>query len=480
MNLQVANTIPDGEIKKQSSYDQQGYLFYWNDNIYRAIYPGAEKAILGLFDCGLIDELEKQGLFPRTEKTEFQTSDCSLVLWHETIPAPSLPTEWSFSMLKDAAEAILRVNIIARKYGYQTIDAHGFNILFHRGRPLYVDIGSFIKVENDFNCDKPGWRPYHEFMRFFYGPLKMWGKGESFFARHALHGSQMPMVSYWRHRNPLFRLVPASLLSKFEKYYYKYKALNTVSKKSFLQMATSSKLQKKVASFIQGLANRKMLWFSSVNLERLAKKIDGLKQPKIPSSWANYHDQVELGDRFKTILSKIEEYDISSVLDMAGNAGFLSRRVAELPSIDYVVCADYDENAIDTLYRNLKKEPLDVCPTVLSFSIAISDTKLPSATDRLKCDAVMALALTHHLILTQGLTVNFIFERLKSFSKKYVFVEFMPMGHYSSAHKLTPEVPSWYTLDWYRENFENYFTLLYEQELDINRILLIGEIKEDA
>lgn len=478
MTQQTCDVIPINEIKKHSSYDPQGYLFYWNDEIYRAIYPSSKKDIIELFECGLIDELINAGLFPKTKKTDFQTDDCPLVLWHEKIPAPSLPAEWSFSMLQDAAKAILMVNIIARRYGYQTIDAHGFNVLFRRGKPLYVDIGSFVKIEKDFNCSKPGWRPYHEFMRFFYGPLKMWGHGEPFFARHALHGIQMPMVSYWRHRHPLLRFFPASLLSKFEKFYYKYKALNTIAMESFLQMASTSELQKRVARLIQGLAKKKMLWFSSVNLERLHKKIDRMKRPRIPSPWENYHDEAALGKRFTSITDRIKQYDIKNVLDMAGNAGFLSRHIALHTPVDYVVCADYDENAIDTLYQRMKEEQLNVCPTVLSFAASVSDSKLPNATQRLKCDAVLALAITHHLLLTQGLTVSFIFERLKSYSKRYVFVEFMPMGLYSSTHKLTPEVPSWYTLDWFRENFQKHFHLLDEQELGVNRVLLIGEIKD--
>ena len=469
--------IPENEYKRHASSDLQGYVFTWKGDIYRAIYPAAGEAISELFECGLIQELVDQGLFPGTEVTNYETRDCPMVLRHEIIPVATLPSEWSFSMLRDAAIAVLRVNQIAKRYGYQTIDAHGFNVMFYRGRPLFVDLGSFIRIENDFHCSKPGWRPYGEFMRFFYGPLKLWSTGESYFARHALHGIQMPMTSYWRFRHFLLRLIPLSILNRFEFYYYKYKTLNTVPMEEFLQMASSSSFQKWGARLVLWLSRKKLLWFSSVNLEKLERKTARIKKPRVPTKWAHYHSDTKIGKRFEYITNFIKERDIKTVLDMAGNAGFLSRNIVQNSAVEHVICADYDENAIDSLYCRQKEENLAIYPVVLDFSISVSDSKLKDVLQRFKSDAVLALALTHHLILTQGLTVDFILNRLKGFGKKYVLVEFMPLGHYSSVHKMTPEIPSWYTLEWFRKHFLNHFKLLHEQELDLNRVLFVGEIQ---
>lgn len=470
------NIISENQITKHLSYDSKGYIFDWNGKIYRAIYASYEKDIMELFQCGLIDELTNNDLFPRTEITKYKTVDCNLVIQHDKISVHTLPSEWSFSMLKDAALTTISVNIIARKYNYQTLDAHGFNILFHRGAPIYIDIGSFVKIENEFFCTKFGWRPYGEFMRSFFAPLKMWSLRESYFARHALYGEQIPMTTFWRFRSRFLRMIPIKWLMKFDFIYYKYKSLNTIPVGKFQRMASVSDSRKKIAKFVMWLARNKLLLFSSVDLEKLSCRIKKISKPRTPTVWANYHKETKNSDRYRFILSAIKKYKIRTLLDMAGNAGFLAYLINENCNVEHVICFDYDENAIDDLYDNIKDKKTTIVPCLQDFRISIMDTNFKTAHERFKSDAVVALALTHHLILSQGLTLDFIMARLRCFSCKYVFVEFMPLGLYDSRIGTIPVVPSWYKIDWFREGFEKYFTLLEEKELDANRILLIGKI----
>lgn len=468
-------TIPLSETQRHSSYDPQGYLFRWNDALYRAIRPGFEEKVTTLFECGLVEELVSLGLFPKSEITGFSCGDCSLVIRHEKVPVVTLPFEWSFSMLKEAAKTVLEVNMIARKYGYQTLDAHGFNVLFFHGRPLFVDLGSFIKIEHDFNCARPGWRPYGEFIRFFLTPLKLWSQGYSFFARHSLHGDQVPQYHVWRLRNPLLRFVPARMLQRFEFLSHRYRALNTVKMAEFLEFVSLSDFKVKAGNVILALAKRKLLWFSGVNLQRLHHKIDRIRPPHVPSAWAAYQKELQLTERHRVLIELLQKYRVRTALDMAGNAGFLSRQIISQCAVDHVVCVDYDENAIDILFESLAKEPANITPALMNFSITVRDDKFESAVERFKSEAVLAMALTHHLLLSQSLTVDFVVDRLRQFSTKYVFVEFMPLGLYSSHHRKLPTVPEWYNLDWFRAHFERRFTLLEEEVLEKNRVLLVGE-----
>lgn len=472
--------IPSAQITKHHSFDVQGYLFRWRGQLYRAIYPKREKDVIDLIQSGLLSELTERGLFPKSEVVEYATDDCNLVIKHEQIPVATLPTEWSFSMLQDAARTVIHVNQIAFKYGYQTIDAHGFNILFARGAPVFVDLGSFVKISSDFGCQKPGWRPFGEFMRCFYAPLKLWSAGEPYFARHSLHGSQMPMATLWRYQHMVFRLIPLTVLSNFEFLYYKYKALNTLPQEEFEQFASLSAVREKLGRWILRLAKMRLLLFSSVNLDKLDKRVARIGRPSIRSTWAAYHDRASVSGRHKHVLDLIKQYKIKTVLDMAGNAGFLSRQILQVECVEQVICADYDENAIDSLYRNLKGQGVNLVPAIMNFSSSISDSKFRDVVERFQSDCVVALALTHHLLLTQKLTLDYILERLKAFSKKYVFVEFMPLGLYSSQHEKEPLVPDWYHIDWFREGFLRHFRLLEETTLEKNRVLLTGEIARDA
>lgn len=465
------------EITRHPSYDQFGYVFTYDQCLYRAIYPPFEEDILRVFRSGLMDELIQNRLFPPSEVADFRTSDCNLVIRHEKVSVATFPFEWSFLMLKDAALTILKTNKIAQKYGYQIKDAHGFNVLFRYGEPLFVDLGSFVRIEEDFRHSNLGWWAYGEFMRYFYAPLVVWSRGDSFFARHALHGDQMPMRSFWRYQNPLWRLLPISFLDNLEFVYYKYKALNTRSIEALLQVASRDAMRERIAHGIIRFARRWPLPFSSVNLDKKFKQVKQLYRRHTSSKWGDYQSGMSISERHRYIIGWIKRLEVKTVLDLGGNAGLLARLILSETDVDHVICADYDENAIDSLYASLKEHPARIYPVLLDFGISITDTKLKPTQERFQSEAVLALALTHHLLLSQGMTIDFILQRLKDYSSKYVLVEFMPMGCYSSQKKKIPRIPEWYNVEWFRSMFEKYFDVLDESHVGENRILFIGQLR---
>lgn len=470
-------TIASSEIRRHRSYDQKGYVFRWRHQIYRAIYPNFEEDVRELWSCGLVETLIQAGLIPNSEITEYKTHDCNLVILHERVPVETIPSEWSFTMLRDAALVTLRVNRIARRHGYQTMDAHGFNILFHGSRALFIDLGSFVKIRNDFGCKNPGWRPYGEFTRSFYAPLKLWSRGSEYIARCALLGEQLPMWEYWRHRWPLLRLVPVRYLKQYEVLYYRYKGLNTIATEEFRRFVSVSSFRQRFGELVIRFAKVRLLFFSSINLERLERRVAKLKPPRVTSVWADYYSAFQWDDRFSHILNVITKYGPRTILDMGGNAGFLTKRIIVNTEVSHAICADYDQNAIDILYNSLEHHESRLYPVVLNFSISIADTKFPDSHERLKSEMVIALAVTHHLLLSQGLTLDFIFHRLEQYSERYVLVEFMPLGLYSSDYGQIPLLPSWYNLDWFRQGLKKHFILLDEKTLDKNRVLFVAEKK---
>lgn len=467
------------KIVKHPSNEPFGYVFTFEGQLYRAIYPLYGQQVLQLFQCGLIDELVKNDLFPKSEVTNYRTSDCDLVIHHERIDVVTLPFEWSFSMLKDAAQVTLKTNMIAQKHGYQIKDAHGFNVLFRYGAPLFVDLGSFVMIENEFGCPKPGWRAYGAFMRSFYAPLMLWNHHDTFFARHALHGQQLPMNSYWRYRYPLLRIFPLSILERLEFLFYKYKGLNTRSMEEFLHFASQSHLRERLVSRVLWLARKRLLLFSSVNLERINRRLHRIRPRSIRSKWGDYQNSMNITERHRFIVTLIKQLKIRTALDLGGNAGMLARLILADADIDYVISADYDANAIDKLYHTLQENPARIYPVLLDFRISIADTKYKLVQERLKSEVVIALALTHHLVLSQGMSLDFIFDRISSFSSKYVFVEFMPLGCYSSKEKKIPNIPDWYDVDWFRSKFKQYFMILDEKQLEANRILFVGQLHSE-
>ena len=96
---------------------------------------------------------------------------------------------------------------------------------------------------------------------------------------------------------------------------------------------------------------------------------------------------------------------------------------------------------------------------------------------RFKSDCVIALAVTHHLLLSQGYGYDRIFETIKSYSNRLVFIEFMPLGLYDG--RQAPSLPKWYNKENFEASFLKYFTVLQIEQLEINRILYIGQLRED-
>ena len=85
----------------------------------------------------------------------------------------------------------------------------------------------------------------------------------------------------------------------------------------------------------------------------------------------------------------------------------------------------------------------------------------------------MALAISHHLILGQKVPADLMFRILAEYTKEYLFIEFMPNGIDKSPN------PDWYTAEWFRANFEEYFNTILEKPSveDGSRVLFFGKLK---
>ena len=210
-------------------------------------------------------------------------------------------------------------------------------------------------------------------------------------------------------------------------------------------------------------------------------RIKNISIKRYVTAWGNYHEEIdeiyERGDtypRFERIAELIKEHKINTVLELAGNAGTLSRVILEKTNVESVICTDNDEKAVDLMYLSFKNSGLQLTPAIFNFITSMSVSCEIPIHERFAADAVIALAVTHHLILTQKIPIDSILKTISMYTKKYVFIEFMPMGLYDGKH--VPTIPSWYTVDWFRISFKKYLRLIIEEQLEENRILFLGEL----
>ena len=141
-----------------------------------------------------------------------------------------------------------------------------------------------------------------------------------------------------------------------------------------------------------------------------------------------------------------------------------------------IIATDYDEEAVDTMYLNNRNSTILV-PLIYDFIRPNGRIFDKPIQDRIKSDIVMALALTHHLILSQNIDIDYIFKSMRALTYKYIIIEFMPLGLYDGKLYITPKVPPYYTTQWFRDNFEKYFFLITDEQLEVNRHLFVGKTK---
>ena len=198
--------IPTEEIKQpQLHADTLGFTFVWNGHFLRGIYQDSEQLAKSYFDSGFLNEVMSRGLFPKTWVSEFHNEQFAMILEHEMIGPVLYATEWNSAMLKDAALMVLDIAEIGWRYGYNMVDCHKLNVMFHNNRPLYVDLGSFVPRKK--GCT--GWKPYGNFLESYTYILDMWTSGCKQIAKRMMSpGVVLHSEDYWVWKRPIYRVCP--------------------------------------------------------------------------------------------------------------------------------------------------------------------------------------------------------------------------------------------------------------------------------
>lgn len=416
-----------------SQLDTIGHVYMYKGRIIRIINKTARKYVDELMKCGLIDKLIKEGILVDSWISDDTDEEGRMVLEHKRIAPRTYLFQWSFEMMKDAAKLVLRLNSILWEYGYELKDCHQYNILFDGTRPIYVDFGSIVKR----NKKRSGWTAREEFFKCYYYPIKLWSKGYTNIVE-ALMNSSLNNLCIKEMRRILWHL-PLK-----------------IAEVPFLQKITPIKSP-------------------VLEMRELFFKVNRLK----------YHDDSVWGEYQSTLWKKEWESarfnyeidwinatsDIDTMIEVGANQGYFSYLVATRTEIKKIIATDYDKNAVDIMYRRIKEESNDkITPIVLDF--------MWTPLERLKeyrSDLVVANALTHHLLLTQGMKISAIAERLAELTEKYVIVEFMEYGITQKKRDL----PKWYTLDWFLAELQKRFSIVLVKKTEKRRIMIIGKKIEE-
>jgi SAM-dependent methyltransferase len=341
-----------------------------------------------------------------------------MVVQHKKIPFVSYPNEWCVDMFKDAALLMLDLEIELTRRGLTLKDGHPWNILFDECKPVYVDLTSIQPSR-----DEAVWPAYDEYCRFCYYPLILMCHGQERIARCLVseyEGVQRADLSILRHKLAFTPFLLTKILRR---------ALRPL-RSSFRR---------------QSLRSTDRLSF----LTRLREDLRKLKPPR------NHHDLSDLSPREdraaneRALREVLDELRPASVLDV--NSGEGSYAIEAARFVDKVVSFDRNPARVTRIYREARKANLPILPLIMDFvkptpSAGYSSHYAMAATERLKCDLVLAFSLVKELVFERYFNFELIAEGLSSFSNRWLLVEFISREDREISAKWGDRF-SWYTLD---------------------------------
>ena len=445
------------------SIDKLGRIYFYKNRVLRVINDNYISLVKEMFNSGFLSEIIDKKLFVDTWiPKDLQTEGYNLVVEHKKIENWNYPYEWTFSMLKDAAKTMIEINKIAKKYGFVLKDTHSNNIVFQNNKPLYFDLGGFDFLDkNDKNMG------YRGIYSFFYIPLFLFSKKYLDIARNIL----LMRKSFSEREFFMLKYPFISKVIPFKFLFYLKK----------LALARDEQIKNRVKNryFFLFLRMIKRMLRLKFSIEILEKDINKLNFNYGLTKWGKYHNNINVENsyRFKRILDIINSLnDAQSLIEVGSNQGKFAIYISKHSDVKKIIATDYDEEAVDRMYLSTKELNIsNIQSLVFDFVRPFGRLYDKPFYERVKSDIVLALALTHHLILSEGMDIQDILKRMKLLTKKYIIIEFMPLGLWDGSNQ--PKIPKYYTIDWFRKNFERFFQILLEEKLEKNRYLFVGKIK---
>ena len=402
--------------------DRESRVFYRDGRVLRALSQPALDDWRALVDSNFFDRLQGAGkIVPTRELAPGGTGPGEAgeleapwvaVLEHDRIPFISYPYEWSFTMLKDAAQ--LQLDLLLAALGDDMIlkDSSSYNVQWNGPRPVFIDITSFER-----RAEGDPWAGYLQFCQLFLYPLLLTAHRDIPFRpwlRGAIDGispEECNRVFSWRDR-----LRPGVFV---DVYLQALAHARTANKKSNVR----DDLRK--AGF-----KKEMI---EANVRRLRKVVGKLFWRRQSSEWSAYaetssydRENLEIKKRFVGRAAEHRRWPL--VWDLGANTGVFSRIAAS--HADHVIAFDADHLAIDRLYQSIREDgPDNILPLVSNLAdpspgLGWRHRERKALADRPAPDLTLCLALIHHLALTANLPIDDIVDWLGSLDSHLV-IEFV-------------------------------------------------------
>jgi hypothetical protein len=424
-------------------FDRDGVLYRQVNRSYREDYDL-------LIGSGLYGRLADDGWLVRHEEDGAAGPDPEAaykVLRPEPIPFISYPYEWCFGQFKDAALLTLAIQRRAIEHGMTLKDCTAYNVQFRGGRGVFIDTLSFEAYR-----EGSPWVAYRQFCQHFLAPLALMSLTDvrlNQLARTNVDGVPLDLAGRllpWRSMLRPSLAIHVHLHAKLQSAYAGAGGPSRSAGRRFGRRA------------LRGL------------VDHLESAVRGLRWEPRGTPWADYYrdnsyTDAGLARKEQLVGAYLERIGPATAWDLGANTGRFSR-VAAARGIE-TVAFDIDPGCVELNYREVTRlGETRILPLLLDLinpspATGWQNRERASILDRGPADAVLALALVHHLAIAHNLPLSSIAEFLHRVGRS-VIIEFVPKADPQVARLLASRKDVF--PDYHQHEFERCFRDYFDVE----------------
>jgi hypothetical protein len=394
--------------------DPSGFLFEDHGVLCRQINRRYRRDFEHLMESGLYARLTDGGLLiphQESDREPLHPADAYRVIEPQRLGFISYPYEWSFSQLKDAAVATLQIQRLALEHGMSLKDSSAYNIQFHQGKPILIDSLSF-----EIYREGEPWIAYRQYCQHFLAPLALMA------LRDVRLGQLMRVYIDGLPLNLASRLLPWQ--SRLRPSLLIHIHLHAGAQRRFAGRETGP------SGTRRSMSKQGMLGL----IDSLRSATQGLNWVVKDTPWQNYahthnYSPPALEHKERLVREFLAIDPPASVWDLGANTGHFSRIARSLGSS--VTALDADPGAVELNYLECRRSgETDILPLLSDLmnpgpAQGWAHEERRSLAERGPVDAILALALIHHLAIGNNLPLP----RVASFLGKLcrdLIIEFVP------------------------------------------------------